>query len=78
MNLHEWHHGYVAILLIALGVPFGSVWFWAPGIYLIADDAAQHFLGLPSPAKWLYGVTLWRIPAVQRLNRWLDRLLGAA
>jgi len=74
-NAAEWHHGYLGLVLILLGWGFGAWWLWAPGLVLVADDAAQHFLGVdPSPIHQLYARYLWPLPFVRRLNRWLDGL----
>lgn len=76
-NWREAHHGYYGVVLILLGWGLGSAWLWVPGVVLLSDDVAQHFLGLdPSPIHRLYVRYLWPIPIVQRLNRWLDRLLA--
>jgi hypothetical protein len=54
------------------------------GMILIVDDAVQHAIqrwadwpDFRSPLNRLYGATLWKIPAIAEVNRWLDRLLGA-
>lgn len=74
MTWTEWHHGYLGLTMLGAGLVLGVAWLWIPGAYLALDDAAQHFLGWPSPAKWAYLHTLWRIPAVRQFNAWLDRL----
>ena len=71
----EWHHGHLGVLLIIAGLWLGP-WCWVPGVVLAVEDYVwQHALGMPSPFKWLYGVTLYRIAAVRRLNVWLDNLV---
>jgi hypothetical protein len=74
-RLREWHHGYMGILLAGLGV-------WLPlriaGLVILADDVVQHLIqtrwpDYRSPLHRAYGV-LYRIPAVRRLNEWLDSL----
>lgn len=72
-NPREWHHGYLGLVLILAGLWLGP-WLWVPGAVLVADDVLEHTTGIGC-LLWLYGKTLWRIPAVQRLNRWLDNLL---
>jgi len=56
----EWHHGYAGCALFLLGWGLGVWWLWVPGVVLVADDAAQHFLGLnPSPIHQFYVRWLW-------------------
>lgn len=76
MTFHatEWHHAYLGLALCLAGLWLGP-WLWVPGLVLVADDTAQHFLGVdPSPIHRLYVRWLWPIPVVQRLNRWLDEV----
>jgi hypothetical protein len=73
-RLNEWHHGYLGCGLILLGRWLGP-WLWVPGATLLLDDLIEHTTGFGA-LLWLYGRTLWRIPAVQRLNAWLDHLFG--
>ena len=76
-NAKEWHHLYLGAALVVCGVLLGDWWLWAPGLVLVADDFAQHFLGIgESPIHRLYVRYLWPLAPVQRLNRWLDRLLA--
>jgi hypothetical protein len=76
-NWRETHHGYYGVALVLLGWGLGAWWLWAPGLVLVADDFAQHFLGIgESPIHRLYVRYLWPIPIVQRLNRWLDKVCG--
>jgi hypothetical protein len=78
----EWHHLYLGVVLIVVGLVvrrrWPRAWKWVAGVgaYLVLDDAAQHFLGWPSPAKWLYGQTLWRLAWVRDVNVWLDDLFA--
>lgn len=53
MNLNEWHHLWLGALMVLVGALAGATWCFWLGLYLMVDDAAQHFLGLPSPANWL-------------------------
>jgi hypothetical protein len=71
MKWNEWHHLYLGIALIAIGI-FTSPWLWIPGAIIALDDIVQHTFSITSPLKWLYLKLLWPIPAIQKLNKWLD------
>jgi len=74
---NEWHHGFLGAALVIFGLLIGAWWFWVPGLVLVGDDFAQHFLGIgESPIHRLYVRWLWPLAPVQRLNRWLDGLLA--
>jgi hypothetical protein len=76
------HHLYYGLVLVGVALvvrkrhPHLAAWVGGVGGVLVVDDAAQHFLGVASPVKWLYGQTLWRLPPVRQLNGWLDHLFG--
>jgi len=54
------------------------------GAWVLGDDVYQHIREAHQPGyqsslhRWFYRQPCARWPIVQRLNRWLDRLLGAA
>jgi len=76
-NWRETHHGYYGLALIALSFLWGGWWLRVPGLVLAVEDFLwQHALGKPSIIHWAYVKYLWPIPVVQRLNRWLDNLMG--
>jgi hypothetical protein len=84
------HHGYLGLLLTLAGfclIVFTGVPLWlcwtviVIGLAVFLDDAVQHSRqrARPEYRSWLnrlYGRTLWRIPAVRRVNEWVDKLLG--
>ena len=70
-NPRQWHHSYLGALMIGVGLLVGARWCSVIGAVLVLDDVIEHTTGV-GVLLWLYGRTLWRIPAVQRLNRWLD------
>lgn len=83
LRAEEWHHGYLGVLLFAFGWSFGWAWLEVMGLVLTTDDALQHaaqrWLNRPafrSPFYRLYGLTLYRLAWVRRLNKWLDRGMG--
>lgn len=73
----EWHHGYLGCGLFAIGVVGHWPVVWASGLILVCDDVAQHFLGVdPSPIHRLYVRFLWPLAPIQKLNRWLDKVMS--
>ena len=76
----EAHHLYWGLGLMVFGALLGGIWGWVcggVGAILVVDDLAQHFLGVdPSPIHRFYVAYLWPIPVVQRLNRWLDKVMA--
>ena len=54
------------------------------GAWVLGDDVYQHLRESRQPGyqsslhRWFYRQPFASWPIVQRLNRWLDRLLGAA
>ncbi len=90
MDARGFHHFYVGMILLLSGfllVVFTELFVWI-GIALVIignliciDDLLQHFIQkfnpeYRSPLNRFYGKTLWKIPAVRRVNEWVDRLLG--
>jgi len=41
-NLLEWHHLYLGILIIGVGVYLQSITVWVIGVYVALDDFLQH------------------------------------
>jgi len=86
----EAHHFYwgVILLVIAFILTFiEAIPIWI--IYsldviafaLIIDDIYQHIRqrkdrAYHSPIHILYGKYLWKIPWIQKLNKWVDKLFG--
>lgn len=88
-RMREWHHAYVGGLLVLLGwylrSPTGC-FLQLLGLVLTFDDDYQHTeqtlngdIEFMSPLHRLFGATLWRVPGVPALVRFLDRwwLAGA-
>ena len=79
-TFREWHHGYLGLLLVLLGVWLHASWLTVLGAVVVLDDTVQHIVETTMHRPWrsplhrLYAATLWRLPLVQRLNRWLDGL----
>lgn len=84
LTLRAWHHGYLGILIIALGLWLHWPWWViAKGATLLLDDLLQHTVQIitknpnwQSPLKRLYGWVYARVPLVRRVNAWLDSLFG--
>lgn len=81
-NLIEFHHAYLGAALVALGWQFG-VGVAIAGIVLTVDDLAQHLVhtyggdhDYRSPLHQLFAWTLWRIPGVPGVTRFLDAWWG--
>lgn len=82
-NLRELHHFYIGLVAIGVGILVDVPTLRYAGAFMCADDAWQHSAHtmhrdptFRSPLAWLYAQTLWRIPAVRALNRWLDARLA--
>ena len=78
LRIAEWHHAHLGVALAILGLALDwPVLAWV-GVGVLADDAVAHSVqrwlspNFQGPLHRLYRVTLWRIPMIQRLNRWLD------
>jgi len=78
LRINAWHHAHIGVALALLGLAFGwPVLAWL-GVGVLADDAVAHSVqrwlrpDFQGPLHRLYGLTLWRIPWVRRLNQWLD------
>jgi hypothetical protein len=87
MKLREWHHGYLGLALILVGVTLGMPRTLIVGVYVAFDDfVLEHLLGAVSPLLWCYRAVMgWldRTPAVawighgiRQLNVWLDSIFG--
>lgn len=75
-RVRELHHGYYGFLLALLPWHIPHVL----GVVLLADDAMQHAVqvwrpAFESPLHRLYDIA-YRLPAIRRLNEWLDRELA--
>lgn len=82
IELRAWHHFYLGLLLLAVGIVLESFALRVSGCVLMLDDAFQHAMqvfyrdhSFRSPLALLY-VPLYRIPLVRRINRWLDARLS--
>ena len=83
LRAEEWHHGYAGAVLYIFGWSFGWTWLQIVGFVLTTDDAVQHGIqrwarapSYRSPLHRLYGLTLYRLAWVRRLNTWVDRGMG--
>lgn len=65
LKLKQWHHGYLGIILIAIGIWQGWTWLIFVGGYVFLDDALQHFIQWKwddeyfSPLRYLYNKWVW-------------------
>lgn len=84
---HHFYWGIIILLIffILIFVEILPIWIiysgFGIGIILITDDAYQHIRqrkdkSYHSPIHILYGKYLWKIPWVQKLNKWVDKLFG--
>jgi hypothetical protein len=76
-RLRELHHGYYGFALGVFAAMVGAPRLEIVALVILWDDTIQHAIqcvypAFLSPLHWLYGVTLWRLSLVRRLNAWLD------
>ena len=91
LNLREWHHGYLGLILIGLGAAlwYALPWPWCLvavpffvfGGWFAGDDTYQHYRQQKDPDyrsslhRW-FARELYPHPVVRKLNLWLDRIVG--
>ena len=83
LRFDEFHHEYIGVSACALGAATHFKFLTRVGAFIAADDAIQHLyqrvnndLTITSPLTLGYRVTIGATVPVQRLNRWLDKVLG--
>lgn len=83
LRLNEWHHGYLGLLIVALGLTFGWPWWIvAKGVLIALDDILQHTVQAITKTEWkspmarLYAWVYKRSALVRRVNIWLDSLFA--
>ena len=80
----EFHHFYLAVVLLAVGIVLHQGWLVAVAAFIAFDDGVEHFVAsiADDPTEgWspIYSYvlpTLFTIPGVPALARWLDKLCG--
>ena len=75
INLKEWHHGYLGLILFIIGCLINSLALVITGFALIVDDIIFHISGW-SPLHALYALIYHRSALVRAINAWFDRLFG--
>lgn len=83
-NLFEFHHAYLGAALVAIGWHLRSPVIMLAGLVLTLDDLAQHLVhtygddpDCRSPLHHVFAWTLWRVPGVPAVTRFLDAWWGA-
>ena len=86
-NVSLVHHGLYGLVFLALAlglsyvmaVPSWVSWLlYISGMVMFVDDLIQHWMQAYDPAfrSWLhrwYGMTLYKLPLIQKLNVWADK-----
>ena len=83
LRFDQWHHQYIGGTACAVGALAHSKLLTKVGAFISLDDATQHLyqrmtnnLDIVSPLNIGYRLTIGTVVPVQRLNRWLDNLMG--
>lgn len=83
-NLIEFHHAYLGAALVAVGWRLNSPGIQLAGVVLTLDDLAQHLVhtygddpDYRSPLHRVFAWTLWRVPGIPAVTRFLDAWWGA-
>ena len=76
------HHYYIGEVLTILGMIYGNWPLFIIGLLIRFDDFWQHLNQIDnrdyrSFLSRLYEKTLWKIPIIQKLNAWVDKIFGA-
>lgn len=65
LSFKQWHHGYLGIIMIAIGVIFALPFTTWLGGYVLLDDLLQHLIqwkwddAYASPLRYLYNKWIW-------------------
>lgn len=83
LAFNQFHHEYIGVAACSIGAVMHSKFLTTIGAYIALDDGLQHGIQrlgndplYRSPLNYGYRLTLGKVIPIQKLNRWLDRILN--